>query len=303
MYLILVKMIYILGIEEGILVTIYVPREEFMSTRTRKISPAWYPDDKFSIMSYIEQWQEPKREHEEAKAGVVPHASWFYSGKLAHDVFSTLGKKCDALVVVGGHMHKGSGIVAYDGDKFATPIGTIDKAEEIQEWLASKLTIVENPAGDNTVEVHLPLAMYYYPDVPVLALRAAPGNDAVELGKALADYEKQSGKSLVVIGSTDLTHYGPNFHFTSKGPAPKAIKWVKNTNDKRFIDAVCGMDAAKASALAASEQSACSAGGAVAALTFASNSGAEKGELVGYYTSYDIAPSDNIVGYAGILFV
>ena len=47
------------------------------------------------------------------------------------------------------------------------------------------------------------------------------------------------------------------------------------------------------------DQSACSAGGAVAAVTAAKQLGAAKAQLIDYYTSYDIMPGDSFVGYMG----
>ena len=49
------------------------------------------------------------------------------------------------------------------------------------------------------------------------------------------------------------------------------------------------------------DQSACSAGGAVAAVAAAKADGAHKAALMDYYTSYDIMPNDSFVGYAGIV--
>jgi AmmeMemoRadiSam system protein B len=47
---------------------------------------------------------------------------------------------------------------------------------------------------------------------------------------------------MVVIGSTDLTHYGPNYGFTSKGVGSTAVDWVRDENDRRVIDAMTRMD-------------------------------------------------------------
>ena len=50
------------------------------------------------------------------------------------------------------------------------------------------------------------------------------------------------------------------------------------------------------------ERSACSIGGAAAAMAFARAVGASSARLVGYMTSYDVHPDESFVGYAGILY-
>jgi AmmeMemoRadiSam system protein B len=80
------------------------------------------------------------------------------------------------------------------------------------------------------------------------------------------------------------------------------VTWVKEINDKRIVDALLGQELDRALELARREQSACSVGGAVAAARFASQAGAEVGELLEYKTSYDVYPGPSFVGYAGIIF-
>ena len=72
--------------------------------------------------------------------------------------------------------------------------------------------------------------------------------------------------SILVFGSTDLTHYGPNYGFAPKGFGPEAVKWVKEVNDRKFIDQALKLDGPGMLKAAQQDQSACSAGGAVAAV-------------------------------------
>ena len=64
----------------------------------------------------------------------------------------------------------------------------------------------------------------------------------MELGQAVAAVAKELKVSMLVFGSTDLTHYGPNYGFAPQGYGPEAVKWVKEVNDKRFIDQALKLD-------------------------------------------------------------
>ena len=131
--------------------------------------------------------------------------------------------------------------------------------------------------------------------------RAPHSNTATELGQAVAAVAKELKVSILVFGSTDLTHYGPNYGFAPKGYGSEAVKWVKEVNDKKFIDQALKLDGPGMLKAAQADQSACSAGGAVAAVAAAKAQGARKAALIDYYTSYDVMPGDSFVGYAGMV--
>jgi len=105
----------------------------------------------------------------------------------------------------------------------------------------------------------------------------------------------------LAFGSTDLTHYGPNYGWAPQGVGPEAVKWVREVNDQRFLSEVLKLDGTGLLRAAQEDQSACSAGGAAAAVAAARKLGAQKAVLQYYYTSYEIMPGDSFVGYAGIL--
>ena len=79
------------------------------------------------------------------------------------------------------------------------------------------------------------------------------------------------------------------------------MKWVKEVNDKKFIDQAVKLDGPGMLRPPKQDQSACSAGGAVAAVAAARAAGARKAALIDYYTSYDVMPGDSFVGYAGMV--
>ncbi|MCX8013919.1 MAG: AmmeMemoRadiSam system protein B, partial [Rectinema sp.] len=136
-----------------------------------------------------------------------------------------------------------------------------------------------------------------------LWLRVPPDYKAREVGSALMRAATACGRTLRVIGSTDLTHYGPNYGFMPKGIGESAVEWVRNENDRGFISAILAMDAEKALAHARERYSACSSGAVAAAIAFALDSGAKRGVLIGHSLSWDIHRDRSFVGYAAISFV
>jgi AmmeMemoRadiSam system protein B len=274
-----------------------------MKTRRRSLPGGWYPEGKADTIQKIESLRlgiAPRPET--AWAGIVPHAGWDYSGRAALAAVLSIKGPVDTCVVVGGHLLPGAGVLAAFEDGFETPLGTLPADRGLLELLRRDLTVREDDDPDNTVEIQLPFVKYAFPGCAVLWLRAAPSNEAIALGETLARRAAESEKAVVVLGSTDLTHYGESYGFTPHGRGEEAVRWVKEVNDKKIIDLFLKLDLASALAAAEEDSSACSAGGAAAAAAYARARGSTSGKLLTYYTSYDVFPHESFVGYAGIVF-
>lgn len=277
-----------------------------MRIRERMLPAGWYPGSASGCRAEIEHYVAgvaPLPSGARVCGGIVPHAGWSFSGKAAARVFYLTAKVTQPQVVVvfGGHLGGNSPPLLVPDEAWETPLGNLTLATEFYEPLRKRLTLAEEYPGDNTIEVQLPLVNYFFPNARVLALRAPHSSKAVELGEAVAGVAQELKLSLLAFGSTDLTHYGPNYGWAPKGRGPEAVKWVKEVNDKRFINAALKLDGAAMLKAAQEDQSACSAGGAVAAVAAAKKLGAQKAVLTDYYTSYDVMPGDSFVGYAGIV--
>ena len=146
------------------------------------------------------------------------------------------------------------------------------------------------------------MVKYFFPEAKLLAIRSPASLQAEELGKEVAGIAQKEGLSIVAVGSTDLTHYGPNYGFVPQGTGPSSVEWVKKENDKGLIDLALKMDVEGILKHTGKNDSACSAGAAASAIATCKVLGATKGMLLDYYTSYDILPDDSFVGYGGIVY-
>ena len=273
-----------------------------MKIRPRSLPAGWYPAEESQVRRRIEAFQEGPAEEQNACAGVAPHAGWDFSGRLAFRVMRCLEPGIQTVAVVGGHLGPRDGLLAAFEQGYETPLGTVPADLELLDCLRQHLPIAEDRWPDNTIEVQLPLLRYLAPRTMVLGLRASPSGQALELAEALAACAAQLGRKLAVIGSTDLTHYGPNYGFTPRGTGPDALAWVREHNDRRLLDCLLGLRHNEALELAQRERSACSAGAAVAAARYAELRGATSGRLLEYATSHDRHPGSSFVGYAAISF-
>jgi AmmeMemoRadiSam system protein B len=290
----------------------FTTHEDRVNTMIRKrvLPRGWYPVDgkdcQKEIESFLEGWTPDRLPSSKGVGGIVPHAGWYFSGRLAARVFSTLklNGRVDAVVIYGGHLTTQDLPRIVTEEAWETPFGEIEIHTGFAESLMKSVEMrKESPtSADNTIEVHLAMVKYFFPEATLVAVRSPLSVKAEILGREVARIATRDKLSILAIGSTDLTHYGPNYGFTGKGVGPASVEWVKKENDRGFIDRAVGMDAEGLLKHAMENDSACSAGAALSALATCKALGAKKGTLLDYYTSYDIMPDDSFVGYAGILY-
>jgi AmmeMemoRadiSam system protein B len=265
-----------------------------------------------------------------ARAVIAPHAGWFFSGKTAATAFSALDRNMEGgtVVIAGGHLPAGHPALFAEEDAAATPLGDMPIDSRLRsvikrEFEDAGIRCAADNYVDNTVETLLPMARRFFPAASLLWLRLGADARACVAGTLIARAADALGRRVVLVGSTDLTHYGPDYGFTPKGLGDAAIEWVKNVNDRRFIEAVVSGDDRAVLDRAQNERSACSAGAVLCAMNFSSlASGSGKGvvgagiceqgrpasplgRLLAYTTSADAASSyvgadRSFVGYAAI---
>ena len=283
-----------------------------MALREPDFAGAWYQDDKNKILRTIKEWEkdfkEPKAIKGDLVGGIVPHAGWLYSGKLACNVIKVLSErsKPDTVVVFGTHMAPGmKPTILVKGDWW-TPFGNLPVDTDLVKPLITKFKFDEERPEyheqDNTIELQMPFVKHFFPNVKVVTIGAPPTDKSFEIAETLVTEAKKLKKKLVVIGSTDLTHYGSNYGMTSKGVGKEALKWVKEVNDKKVIDLMVALKDKEVREEALDHHNSCCMGAASTALHMGKLLGAKNGEVLNYYTSYDVDPATSFVGYVGLVF-
>lgn len=278
-----------------------------MTMRRRALPRGWYPasadDCSREIAEFVRGFVAPEGRW---IGGVAPHAGWTFSGRAAARVVSTLAKSTqpDRIVVYGGHLPANSDPVIYVEEAWETPLGTVELDEEMAEELARRgeATRATPRFSDNTVEVLLPFVKRYFPDTIVLAVHAPSSKTAITLGAAVDKLLREKSLSAAFLGSADLTHYGPNYGFAPKGTGAAAVEWVKNENDRSLIDKALALDAQGLLEDARNRHNTCSAGPIAAVIASVQEHGVAAGNLLEYYTSYDVMPNSSFVGYAAIVY-
>jgi len=283
-----------------------------MKVRKSIFSGSWYPGNASAcekeIKGFLKEYPTDSISDRPLTGGIVPHAGWYFSGSIACNVIHCLTTEPapDVVVIFGMHLHNSSPAYIMAEGAWETPFGAIEIESTLANKLCEKFSFQIETADrftqDNTIELQLPFIKYFFKDAKIVPIGTPPTKQSLEIGKTFVALSKQLDLQVKVIGSTDLTHYGPNYGFMSHGKGSSAVDWVRNENDRRVIDAMISMDPEQVIKEAGINQNACCGGAAATAIAAAKALGAEKAETLAYATSHDKSPGDSFVGYVGIVF-
>jgi len=249
--------------------------------------------------------------------GLVPHAGWSFSGRLAAMTFNALltpsQTSSPRTVVLLGADHVGRAQVGevFDSGVWQTPLGEVAVDDQLAAaLLAAGGPLRANPAAhthEHAIEVQLPLLQALDPHIRIVPISVPPLPLAVDVGQTVGRVIRERFPGVLVVGSTDLTHHGG--HFGSPGGRGLAgVRWSES-NDRRMLGRIAALDAAGALDESVAHRNACGGGAIAATLAACRELGATSARLLEYTHSYNIShqrypddPDDTTVGYASVVF-
>jgi MEMO1 family protein len=284
-----------------------------MERKKTAFAGTWYPDSadacKQAIQTFLKETLPPDKGR--FVAGIVPHAGWVFSGSIACRTIAALvppekSPSVDTIVLFGAHMHRQSEPFIMTQGVIDTPLGDIEVDGQLVDALCDNISIRKRSPGrfvdENTLEVQYPFIKYFFPDARIVVCGVAPSFFAPIIGTMVVDTARTLNKNIRVIGSTDMTHYGPNFGFEPAGLGRDAVQWVKTKNDAAAIRAMESMDDKAILSEGLEHHNMCCPGAAAATAAAAKKMGAVHARVLAYATSFDKNPSDSFVGYTGLLY-
>jgi hypothetical protein len=190
--------------------------------------------------------------------------------------------------------------------QIATPVGTIETDESLAQALLDTCELSaeapDNHQQDNGAEVNFPIIRHLLPQAKLLVIGLPPTEEAVGYAKSIAQCARGLSREIAVLGSTDLTHYGPNYGWAPHGTGDSALRWVREENDAAFIKAIESMAPDDMLHNAWRKHNACCPGAAACAVAVAKELGSTQAEMLQYATSADVHQDASFVGYVGMVF-
>lgn len=263
--------------------------------RKPAVAGQFYPQSRERLMKIISNLVDESKEKRNCIAAISPHAGYMYSGKVAGETFSVIAIPDTVLILGPNHTGMGKAFSIMEKGEWETPLGDININEELAKLIVeeSSLVRVDETAHmwEHSIEVQIPFIQFFNPNatfVPV-CIQKTTYEQLARFGEEMAEAIKRFGKEVLIVASSDMSHYIPKDEAERKDWM--AIEQIESLKPRELYDVVEREDI-----------SMCGIAPVVSTLSASIKIGAKRGKVVSYATSGDITGDySEVVGYAGII--
>ena len=263
--------------------------------RQPAVANQFYPGSERDLKKDLSGRIKEVKKKEKVLALVSPHAGYVYSGNIAGAVYSIAEITRDVIVMGPNHHGLGAPFAVMAQGKWKMPGGDIAINEKLAHLMIEESRWLQSDdkahINEHSIEVQLPFIQYLQPAVefvPVV-LSTADFQTCEEMGTSIAKAIKRYGKPVVIIASTDMTHYESQESAQQKDQL--AMEKILSLDPSGLLDTVL-----------TNKISMCGVIPTTVALVAAKELGATKASQVAYATSGDVSGDYSyVVGYAGFI--
>ncbi len=264
-------------------------------TRDPAVAGKFYEANPALLSREIEIMTGGRHGTERATAVIAPHAGYIYSGAVAARAYARIAVPETVVIMGPNHTGLGAPAAVMDSGLWRMPLGNVPIASDIADQLiaTSKFLRADYQAHlyEHSLEVQVPFLQYFQPDLEIVpvCLGHIPFEACQEIGNVLATVIQNAGRPVLMVASTDMTHYEPQER--------------ANALDRLAIEKILAMDAAGLyTTVVANNISMCGFIPTAATLVASSALGATGADLVQYATSGDVSGDySQVVGYASFI--
>ncbi|HIJ91707.1 MAG TPA: AmmeMemoRadiSam system protein B [Deltaproteobacteria bacterium] len=265
--------------------------------RPPAVAHQFYPGDSATLRKTVAELTPEIAENRKinALAVITPHAGYIYSGAVAGETIAISRIPANVILLGPNHHGQGAPVALMASGSWQMPMGDVPINEELSAILMRNSPIIHNDSLahrlEHSLEVEVPFLQYSQPHLTLapLVISHLPLDTCMQLGKDIAAAIGQYGKPVLIVASSDMTHYESRQEASRKDRL--AMDCIENldpeglyrtVNEKRIT--MCGIMPATIALAAAVEL------------------GAKRAELIRYTDSGETSgDTDHVVGYAGFI--
>jgi AmmeMemoRadiSam system protein B len=269
--------------------------EEVSLKRNPAVAGYFYPQQRESLKSVLDRMIDPSREKRKAISVIAPHAGFEYSGPVAGAVFSSVQLPKVFVILGPNHRNVKSRFAIMKEGTWQTPFGEVPINFGLASAIATRFDQVSDDSDahehEHSLEVQLPFIQYIrenFSIVPISIAYQASYEELEELGHAIAEAIQSQKEDVLIVASTDMSHYVSQEEAETKDTM--AIEKIKRLDPKGLYDVVSRENI-----------SMCGYQPTTATIVASLDLGATQAELIKYQTSGEVTKNfQEVVGYAGI---
>lgn len=263
--------------------------------RKPAVAGQFYFDSPNMLRAQVESYIDKGVKREKVIGMLSPHAGFMYSGAVAGALYSRIEFPQTFIIIGPNHTGLGQPISIMTSGEWDMPNGTVSIDEVLSQKILSSSSIVEEDLmahiREHSLEVQIPFMQFFSYEFRIVPISMMTSllEDCLELGRAIADAVKVTSYPVVIVASSDMTHYEPDESAREK--------------DHKALDRVLALDPEGLHKTVLREKiTMCGFAPTVTMLKASNILGAKSAFLVKYMTSGDTSGDySSVVGYAGVL--
>ncbi|MEK7449790.1 MAG: AmmeMemoRadiSam system protein B [Planctomycetota bacterium] len=265
--------------------------------REPAVAGSFYPGRQSVLKNDLKKLTHKVEKKYDALGVISPHAGYMYSGWVAGEVFSSINIPERVVILAPNHTGRGELFSLWPDGKWMTPLGEVVIDKELGDAIKKSARMVDEDIQshleEHSAEVQLPFLQYLKPhfQMAVIVIASNCLDDLKLFGQNLGEALKSYGQKILIIASSDMTHY--ESHQSAGQKDKKAIEKILRLDEDGLYETVRKNDI-----------SMCGVGPAIAMLSAVKVLGAQSAKLLKYQTSGEISGDfERVVGYAGLVVI
>ncbi len=263
--------------------------------RQPAVAGRFYPAKREALVRDVESHMERDAKKSPALGIVVPHAGFIYSGDVAGAVYAKI-EIPDTVILIGpNHTGQGEKVAVMAEGVWSMPMGDIAIDRELANAICEETTAAKQDSlahrFEHSLETQLPFLQYFKKEFQIvpICLMKIKVSTCKALAEAIVQAVKRLGRSVLLVASSDMTHY--ESHDAAKIKDAKAIACIQNRDPAGLWETV-----------SSEKITMCGVNPVTVMLHCCESLGAKEAELVKYMTSGEVSGDmEKVVGYAGLI--
>lgn len=176
------------------------------------VSGSFYPSDLVELKVMVERFLSCETVKVNARAVIVPHAGYIYSGAVAGEVFARVNIPENIILLGPNHHGAGADIAVSAAEAWNTPLGDVQVDETLKHELLRQLPDLREDESshrhEHSLEVMLPFLQCCQPKCRIvpISLGRLSYPECVELSSGISSVLKSRDDTLI-LASTDMNHF------------------------------------------------------------------------------------------------
>jgi MEMO1 family protein len=259
------------------------------------VADRFYPGNSTALTREVQNLIGTQPAHKQkAMAVICPHAGYIYSGGVAAETLRQVIVP-ETVIILGPNHHGQGAEIALSTTTWEMPMGNVPIDTELAEMLVHRSPLIRKDEVahrfEHSLEVQVPFLQEMQKNLAIVPLVIAhiPYSMCEKVADNLSESIKESGKNVLILASSDMTHY------ESRSVAAK--------KDRLALDRLLALDPAGLYQTVVDRRiTMCGFIPATIALLASMQLGARTANLVRYTDSGEVSgDTDQVVGYAGVI--